>query len=350
MKISWRISIVFLTSIVFISLICGCVQNSATPEIPLNTTTAKFPAPTLSLQSEPITPHTVSESQTMAYENVPIKITLNSAIRTKKIRDTDAPMGNDFVIINMTVSVRGNRPYNITESTVKLIGGYPQQQRINDKLISPLKNTAIQPQETKTGEMVFTTQENTKDLTLRCTDARQTTVYLTQDLGNLPYVEYPPSKLTPDVLASKNFTYVVEQLDTPEKVTQYAKAKFTYGMHGRCMAIPPEEFFTLQQGDCKDYSAFISYVLSIHGYDAKVFAFHYRDMAAQQGHAVALFTDTDGKLKYASTPDVSIIRTVSSVDDLLAKEIVRLDASKIDAYSIYPAGSLQGCAEGYIFF
>jgi len=139
-------------------------------------------------------------------------------------------------------------------------------------------------------------------------------------------------------------------LDTPEKVTQYAKAKFTYGVHGRCMAYPLEDFFSLQQGDCKDYSAFISYVLAAHGYDAKVFAFHYRDMAAQQGHAVALFTDTDGKLKYASTPDVSIIRTVSSVDDLLAKEIVRLDASKIDAYSIYPAGSLQGCAEGYIFF
>ena len=349
MKISWRISIVFLTSIVFISLICGCVQNSATPEIPLNTTTAKFPAPSLSIQSEPITPRTMSESQTTA-NDVPIKITLNSAIRTKKIRDTDAPAGNDFVIINMTVSVLGNGPYFINGSTVKLIGGYPQQQRMNDKLISPLNNMKILPHETKTGEIVFSTMENTKDLTLKCTDARQTKVFLTQDLGNLPYAEYPPSKLTPDVLASKNFTYVVEQLDTPEKVTQYAKAKFTYGVHGRCIAFSPEEFFTLQQGDCKDYSAFISYVLAAHGYDAKVFAFHYRDMASQQGHAVALFTDTDGRLKYASTPDVSIIRTVASVDDLLAKEIARLDASKIDAYSIYPAGSLQACAEGYTFF
>ena len=149
-------------------------------------------------------------------------------------------------------------------------------------------------------------------------------------------------------MESENFSYVVENLNTPQKAAGYAKAKFRYGVHGRCIAWSPEEFFVKQSGDCKDYSAFLSYVLACHGYDAHVLAFHYSDSAP--GHSIAFFTDTDGRLKYLSTPDVTIIRTADSVDDLLEQERARLEITKIDAYTIYPAGSLLSCAEGHISY
>jgi hypothetical protein len=156
--------------------------------------------------------------------------------------------------------------------------------------------------------------------------------------------EPSPSLLTPGLLESKNFSYVVENLDTPEKAAQYAQAKFIFEYHSKCISYSPEEFFKVIKGDCKDYATFISYILAQHGYDAKIVSFKYYKGGGgnRSGHVVALFTDTDGRMRYATTPDVSILRDVNSVDDLLTKESSRLDG-KIANYTVLPAGSLDVC-------
>jgi len=157
--------------------------------------------------------------------------------------------------------------------------------------------------------------------------------------------DYSSSIFPSGLLESKDFDYVVKNLDTPEKAAQYAKAKFTFKYHDGCISYPPDEFFQGINGDCKDYATFLSYVIAQHGNDAKIIAFSYYKEGVRNGHVVTLFTDTDGKMKYATTPDVTIFREVTSVDDLLAKECLRLGVPSIANSRVVAAGSLDSCVK-----
>jgi hypothetical protein len=149
--------------------------------------------------------------------------------------------------------------------------------------------------------------------------------------------------LPSNILSSKNFSYIVETLDTPVKAAQYTQKKFIFETHGTCTAYPPEKFFRVMKGDCKDYATFFSYLLAEHGFDAKIVTFKYYKGSHRLGHVVTLFTDTDGKMKYATTPDMTLFKEVNSVDDLLAKECNRLGVNSIANYTVIPAGSVDAC-------
>jgi len=84
------------------------------------------------------------------------------------------------------------------------------------------------------------------------------------------------------------------------------------------------------KGDCLSYANFFSYVLAQHGYDVKKVSFKYHAQGVRLGHVVALFTDSDGQLKYATTPDLTVFRNVSSVDDLIVQEKKRLGIIQLD--------------------
>jgi hypothetical protein len=48
-------------------------------------------------------------------------------------------------------------------------------------------------------------------------------------------------------------------------------------------------------------------------------------------------------MKYMTIPDVSVLREVSSLDDLFEKECQRLGATEIANYRVLPAGSTNCC-------
>lgn len=133
------------------------------------------------------------------------------------------------------------------------------------------------------------------------------------------------------LLESNDFAYVVKNLDTAEKAAAYTKEKFTFYDRKTCVGHTANEFFTTGQGDCLSYANFFSYVLAQHRYDAKKVSFKYHDdKGTSLGHVVTLFTDKDGQLKYATTPDLRVFRNANSVEDLIAHEQTRLGIKQLD--------------------
>jgi hypothetical protein len=303
---------------------------------------------TQDLSNIPIGPGSASpETQvnnTQAQSNTqPVNVTIHAAFKTMNIRGAQPYSGNIFVVVNMTIeNLAHNDTYVFNETTVLINNGNPLTQKFYTHLKNPLYWGTIPPGDKRTGEVVFSVWENTQAFTLRFFN-KSGKVVLTQKIGNPAITDYPHSFLPSALLESKNFSYVVENLDTPLKTAQYIEDKYTYKLHlDNCRSYSPEEFFQVMEGDCSDVATFFSYVLAQHGYDAKEVTFkYYQD--GEQGHMVTLFTDTDGRMKYVTGPDLTIVREVTSVDDLLTQERSRLGISTIIKYAVHPAGSVDAC-------
>jgi len=269
----------------------------------------------------------------------PINVTINSAFKTMEIRGETPYSGHFFVVVNMTVENKGVKNYSFNENAVSITGGGPLTQNLYSKLNNPLYWGSIPPHEKKTGEVVFGVNESTQvfSLTFRYNMRKDS---FTQEIGNIQEMKDYSSSLFPSgVFESQNFTYVVENLDTPIKAAEYTKEKFGFHNRGTCIGQTPNKFFMEGKGDCLSYANFFSYVLAQHGYDVKKVSFKYHAQGVRLGHVVTLFTDSDGQLKYATTPDLTVFRNVSSVDDLIVQEKKRLGIFQLD---------IKNCAENCV--
>jgi len=272
-----------------------------------------------------------------------LNVIIHSAQKTTKIQDTHPLPGNIYVVINMTIeNLADTEPFVANENTVDITGGGPMTQKIYDRVANPFYWGSIPPKTSRTGEIVFGVKDSTNQFTLTLLDEKKQ-VLLTKPIGTISTGPYIPYLDDPGLLSATNFSSVIETLDTPEKAAEYADAKFTFIYHDGCISYPPEEFFHLEKGDCKDYATFLSYVLAHHGYDAQIVAFKYFKDGKRNGHVVTLFKDTDGSMYYMTTPAVSTLRAVISVEDLLKKECSRLTIPTIANYTVVPAGSLDTC-------
>ena len=101
----------------------------------------------------------------------------------------------------------------------------------------------------------------------------------------------PSNLVLPDDL---EFLEVVEELDTPEKISQYMIDNFIYESHPYCF-ITPYELYKTGKGDCNDLSLFACYICNYHGivnYQALIF---YSNFSGK--HAVCIIEE-DGKYNY----------------------------------------------------
>ncbi len=285
-------------------------------------------------------------SESTAQESDPaqtLKVVIHSAQKTMKIQDTNPLPGNIFVVINMTIeNLAGSESFVANENTIDITGGGPMTQKIYDRLANPFFWGSIPPKSSKTGVIVFGVKESTNQFTLTFLDEKKQ-VMLTVPIGTISTGPYIPSIGNADLLSATNFSAVIESLDTPQKATEYADARFIFTYHDGCISYPPEEFFRNGKGDCKDYATFLSYVLAHHGYDAQIVAFKYFKDNKRNGHVVTFFKEADGSMYYMTTPAVSKIRGVTSLDNLLQKECSRLGIPTIANYTIIPAGSVDTC-------
>jgi len=307
----------------------------------------------------------------------PVSLTINSISKASRVNDygigngTMAMQGHVFVILDVTVKNNElQEGFIFTDKSTTLknlednynvglsLNGLPEvKEDLKNAIIPPI---TIAQNQALTGKIIFgTTDSDSYAMNLvgpNKTILAKKHIRFTGDVGKvtantesesgmgnsgLSPTTKSDSGINSALLTSENFTYVVENLDTPVKATQYAQEKFTFVYHDGWVSYSPEIFFKGLKGDCKDYATFLSYVLAKHGYDAKIVSFIYYDHTSRNGHVVTLFTDTDGKMKYVTTPDVTKFREVTSVEDLLAKECVRLGVPSIAKYQVHPAGTLD---------
>ena len=158
------------------------------------------------------------------------------------------------------------------------------------------------------------------------------------------YGDYSETKLVtvvPD--SSPTFSAIVAQLDTPQKISNFLENEFVFTFHDGCISYWPEEFYNHKNGDCKDYATFSSYVLAQHGYRPEIISFSwYGQDGTRYGHVVVIYQNTDGTLQYMSNGE--IMEKVSSIFDLLEKEKVRTNASRIGGYIVLPSGTKIVCS------
>lgn len=142
---------------------------------------------------------------------------------------------------------------------------------------------------------------------------------------------------------NKKFKQFVKELDTPEKLSNFMEQYFSIEERGGCNAYPPQQFFELKKGDCKDYSAFSSFVLSYHGYDAEMLCFDlYNSKGVRtSGHVVTVFK-VDGSMYYMSLYQ---IKSASSIQEILKEERDRLGYAKVGKHETVPAGSTSVCPQ-----
>jgi len=63
-----------------------------------------------------------------------------------------------------------------------------------------------------------------------------------------------------------HFLKCIESLDTPQKISEYMVANFTYEKH-LYYAYDPYTLFVEEYGDCNDFAAFGTFVANYHGYE-----------------------------------------------------------------------------------
>lgn len=139
------------------------------------------------------------------------------------------------------------------------------------------------------------------------------------------------------------FIQVIEQLDTPQKLSNFLLNEFQWTYHDGCVSYWPEEFYNRKEGDCKDYATLTSYVLAKHEYYTEIITFTFYDQeGTRYGHVVVIYQDKDGSFKYISNGE--IVATVTSVSDVLEKEKQRTNASRIGGYLVLPPGTIIVCS------
>jgi hypothetical protein len=140
---------------------------------------------------------------------------------------------------------------------------------------------------------------------------------------------------------SAGFLAAINQLDEPGKLSEFLLNDMEWEFHDGCVSYWPEEFYTLGEGDCKDFATFASYVLAYHGYYAEVVSYSgYWPDDTRFGHVVVIYEGPDGVLRYISNGQ--IMGEVDSVQDLLEEEADNANA-RIGHYLVLPPGTATVC-------
>ncbi|KQC14517.1 MAG: hypothetical protein APR63_14075 [Desulfuromonas sp. SDB] len=315
----------FTTVLIGLSLfLAGCVQNSP---LPAQDTPSPVPETTLL----PITTHIdLSTNPQTGLNRTTVNITIESVLRSKWIHGARLKDSIVFIVVNLTIENHNKSDYEFSPSRIKLNGGSPDT-RTPPPLDTPVSWGTVHSGETLRGEVVFRVPKVTQILVLNITGT-QGEMLFSKELNEGPLIGYDTSKSEKlrALMLNTNFTDVIRQLDTPLLAAQYTSEKFKFFDDNSCKGYTPQEFFVAKQGDCSDFSGFFAYALAAHGYDAKKISFkYYNNEGSFRGHVVAVFTEKDGQLRYATIPDLTQFRNISSLDDMINHEKIRLEFKEI---------------------
>jgi hypothetical protein len=330
------LTVTCLTIAVAFLVLAGCVtQGGDAPVIPgaAETITATPPG-------------SVTPAEPVAIAGETLNMTIHSAQKFR-MSEGNAPANNMvWVVVDISIENRGiPGGFLLNRDAITLVD-QDSGQRYSPKprtlhLVDEWTYGSIGLNTSKRGELLFATPVSPDRYTLVIHDASGNTLSqaAVQTTWNREYAHIA-SETTQELADSSNFTAVVDQLDTPEKALQYMRDTFIFATHYPGLrSYPPEEFFRIKKGDCKDYATFFSYVLAQHGYYAEIVSIKY----SGSGHSVTIFRDDDGQLKYQSSDKMNGFRNVSSLEDLLKKEEYRSNTGPAVRYKVLPPGSVNMC-------
>ena len=321
--------LVLFVLICFFFLAAGCIQNSRGQ---------------VNITSSPITSSTpfITTTSPVVTGGTDVNITLNSITRTDLIHGSHPLGGIVYIVVNMTLENHRPENYSFTPSMIKLNKHPPQM--IN-RLDDPISFDPIPPGGRTQGEVLFGVWEVVQELTLELYDVNGTVLF-SRRINDGPLTGYATSKSEKLQALMKNtdFNDVINQLDTPLLAAQYTNERFTYYDERFSYGYPPAAFFVTGKGDCCEFSWFFAYVLAAHGYDANMVSFKgYNKDGEYDGHVVAVFTEKDGQLRYATIPDLTKFRNASSIEGVLAQEKARLEFREIASYRVHQPVSTDSC-------
>ena len=328
----------FLVLVVLIglcALAAGCIRDAggaeqATPS-PVSITT-------------PVPGTTEAGLSPNLHNQTGVNITLDSVIRSDRIHGARLNDINVFIIVNLTIANQGTGDYELLPSRI-LLNGDPPDTQTTLLLDTPVSWGTVPPGEALRGEVVFRVQEVTQKLVLNITGTKGE-LLLTKELNEGPLIGYATAKSETlrALMQNTDFDDVISRLDTPLLAAKYTNERFTYFNEPYSWHYRPEKFFVTRKGDCCEFSWFFAYALAAHGYDGRMVAFkYYNKDGAQDMHVVAVFTERDGQLRYATIPDLTKFHNASSVDDVLAQEKERLEFRDLISYRIQDPVSADSC-------
>ena len=86
------------------------------------------------------------------------------------------------------------------------------------------------------------------------------------------------------------FLILIEELDTPQKISEYMQNNFDYEIH-YIYTPDPYTLWQTKKGDCDDFSKFITFIANYHGYETYQIIIFYKNYIFP--HVIAVFKEND---------------------------------------------------------
>lgn len=91
------------------------------------------------------------------------------------------------------------------------------------------------------------------------------------------------------------FLALIEELDTPQKTCQYIEDNFKYEFNRGLLT--PYELYTIEKGNCDDFSGFGRYIANYHGYETYWIWIFFT--TGNTSHVIAIYVE-DEKYNYST--------------------------------------------------
>ena len=86
------------------------------------------------------------------------------------------------------------------------------------------------------------------------------------------------------------FLALIQELDTPEKISDYMIENFTYELH-ILYILNPYQLYITQKGDCDDFANFSMFISNYHGYETFLIKIHYKNYTIN--HYLAVYKENN---------------------------------------------------------
>jgi len=116
------------------------------------------------------------------------------------------------------------------------------------------------------------------------------------------------------------FITLIEELDTPQKISDYMKENFVYEAHA-IYAPNPYTLWEIKKGDCNDFATFGVFVANYHGYETYLIKILYDNTFKK--HWIAVYVEEEDKMSFTDNQYYSLYFGKTYFNTF--KEIVEFD-------------------------
>lgn len=128
----------------------------------------------------------------------------------------------------------------------------------------------------------------------------------------------------------EKFLAVVEELDTPEKISDYMGDNFTYKLT-EFYSLTPYQLWLTKEGDCNDFCTFALFIAEYHDYETYYILIHF--VYLPSSHVLGVYLE-NGQYTYSNNMFYNPIY-VSSFDEVISYFFTYNCDYKLKSYKVY---------------